>query len=677
MKDWKDLLNKINEESNKNQKEYIKNMDLILKKIEECLTSPDYNTLNVENGIDDMIVIDDKMTIYLTTPENQKKKINNNETLIDLGKCQQVLINHYNIINEKLFIKKIVVNQEGMKIPKIEYDIYSKLSNQYLKILDKSLCENEEITLSVPVSLTESIEKLNSSSDYYNDICYTVKTDIGTDLSFKDRKEEFVNGNKTLCQDECKLSEYDYDIKRAKCLCKVKATSLSFANMTIDIKKLYENFIDIENIANINILKCNKVLFTKKGIISNVGFYVILVILIIHIIFIFIFYKKQIKVLNKKIKDIIFGIKNYKLIDPDNKEDKKRDKKNRTLLNNNDRTSKTSKYIKKAINKKKKFKNKKNEPPKKKGNENNNYKEKKDYLVLNKNVKSHKKSIDKGDNNSIKKRNSNLLSKRNKRNTEQINSDNTRQRMATTTPNQKQDIINKVIDSMKYSDSEMNELSYELALQFDKRTYCAYYLSLLRTKHNLIFSFYNVDDYNSSIIKKDLFFFGFTVLYTINALFYNDDTIYEINKNEGSFDFIYKLPTIIYSSLISTVINIIVKLLALSNKDIVRFKENKSLNDINKRVNDLKCKLKAKFILYFIISTIFLIFFLYYLSMFCVIYRNTQYQLIIDTVISFGLSLIYPFGIYLFPGIFRIPSLANRRIKRKCMYRISKFLQIF
>ena len=63
--------------------------------------------------------------------------------------------------------------------------------------------------------------------------------------------------------------------------------------------------------------------------------------------------------------------------------------------------------------------------------------------------------------------------------------------------------------------------------------------------------------------------------------------------------------------------------------------------------------------------------------MFCVIYRNTQIHLLKDTLMSFGLSLIFPFGIYLLPGLFRIPSLSNSQIKRECLYNFSKFLQIF
>ena len=84
-----------------------------------------------------------------------------------------------------------------------------------------------------------------------------------------------------------------------------------------------------------------------------------------------------------------------------------------------------------------------------------------------------------------------------------------------------------------------------------------------------------------------------------------------------------------------------------------------------------------KFILYFIISFLFLLFCWYYISIFGVIYKNTQMHLLKDTLISIGLSLIFPFVIYLFPGIFRIPSLSIKNKKRECLYNFSKILQLF
>ena len=152
--------------------------------------------------------------------------------------------------------------------------------------------------------------------------------------------------------------------------------------------------------------------------------------------------------------------------------------------------------------------------------------------------------------------------------------------------------------------------------------------------------------------------------------------MHKIYEDQGSFNLVYQLPQIAYSSLISFVFDYLLNLLALSESNIINLKKNKNKDNLDKRVTDLNQILNKKFIFYYIISTFFLLFSWYYLSMFCAIYRQTQYHLIKDTLISFGISLLYPFGLYLLPGMFRIPSLSNRRKKRIYLYNISTLLQI-
>ena len=230
---------------------------------------------------------------------------------------------------------------------------------------------------------------------------------------------------------------------------------------------------------------------------------------------------------------------------------------------------------------------------------------------------------------------------------------------------------------------ELNDMPYELALRFDDRTYCQYYCSLIKEKNVFIFSFFYNGDYNSKIIKIDLFFISFIIYFAVNALFFTDDTMHKIYEDKGKFQILYQLPQIIFSSLISIVFETLLKILALSDNDILKLKSEKekaekmNKNEINQKEKDLNKKLQIKFALYFIISTIFLLFFWYYLSMFCAIYKNTQLHLIKDTLISFGLSCLYPFGLSLLPGLFRIPSLSNKKGKRKFLYIISKVLQFF
>ena len=62
--------------------------------------------------------------------------------------------------------------------------------------------------------------------------------------------------------------------------------------------------------------------------------------------------------------------------------------------------------------------------------------------------------------------------------------------------------------------------------------------------------------------------------------------------------------------------------------------------------------------------------------MFGAVYKNTQLHLLKDTLLSFGLSLLYPFLICLFPGFLRIPALSNPKNKRNCLYRLNLFIQM-
>ena len=125
------------------------------------------------------------------------------------------------------------------------------------------------------------------------------------------------------------------------------------------------------------------------------------------------------------------------------------------------------------------------------------------------------------------------------------------------------------------------------------------------------------------------------------------------------------------------ILNTLLNMLALSNDEILNFKQNKSQFNLMRRAKYLNKRLSIKFILYFMISFLLLVFFWYYISMFCVIYRNTQLHLLKDTLMSVGLSFIFPLGIYLLPGFFRIPALSNRKNKRLCLYNFSKVLQSF
>ena len=230
----------------------------------------------------------------------------------------------------------------------------------------------------------------------------------------------------------------------------------------------------------------------------------------------------------------------------------------------------------------------------------------------------------------------------------------------------------------KYNEYELNNLDYEEAKTIDKRTYIQYYFCLLKRKQLLIFTFYTSTDYNSRLLKISLFLFSFALYITINALFFNDSTMHKIYEDQGNFNFLYNLPKILYSTIISSVINFIILFLSLTEKDIVKIKAKveKDKKDLNEVIKSTEKCLKIKLTIFFVLNFLFVIFFWYYLSSFCAVYRNTQIHLFKDVSLSFLLSLLYPFGLALLPGLLRIPALKDENKDGKCLYSISKIVQL-
>ena len=92
-------------------------------------------------------------------------------------------------------------------------------------------------------------------------------------------------------------------------------------------------------------------------------------------------------------------------------------------------------------------------------------------------------------------------------------------------------------------------------------------------------------DYNSRIMKILLFFFSFSIELSINALFFNDDTMHKIHEDQGEFDFLYQLPQIIYSSLLSHFFGNVFNFFSLTEPNILDLKE-----EIRKKQNEVREK---------------------------------------------------------------------------------------
>ena len=570
----------------------------IISKIEDG-TLDSLMTSVVDNN--DIIKIENENELYsISTTENQN--FNETRTIIDLGDCEQELKNIYNLTSEeKLIIFKIEKNIPGYKIPIMGYELFSKNGKIHL---DMDYCQNKNIKTNTYtlVNINENeLYKYEPKNKYYNDKCNQYTSENGVDITLYDRKKEYNDNKMSLCEINCEYKGYDNNNKAVNCECGIKSIKDVFENK----KQLLNEFINIKNIMNIDIIKCYKILLNLKGLKFNLGSYIISGLFLLSIIC-----------------SIIFCVKGYN-----------------PFIN----------YIVALMNKKrshkKRTKNKKIKMNKEKKNNNN------------KKTKSKISLKRFGNNNSSGE---NIIT---------IN--------YTKNVYNKRENYKKKKKKQYLNDYELNSLSYDKALLYDKRTFFGYYKSLIKTKQIIIFSFFVKSDYNSRIIKIILFILSFAFFFSINALFFTDSTMHQIYIDNGVYDYLYQLPQIFYSAIISTVIDSVISYFSLTEESISEIRQKKLGIKETTKIKKLIKRIKIKFIIFLSLNFIFLGCIWYYLSIFCSIYKNTQIFLIKDTLISFGTSLVYPFFYNLIPGIFRIPALKAKKRDRNVLYKISQFLQVF
>ena len=223
-----------------------------------------------------------------------------------------------------------------------------------------------------------------------------------------------------------------------------------------------------------------------------------------------------------------------------------------------------------------------------------------------------------------------------------------------------------------FIDEELNAMEYEKALKYDTRRYFKYYWSLIKRKNLIILTFVSNDDndYNIFLLKFSLLTLSFSLFFTINAIFFRDSTMKNIYYSKGKFDFLYQLPQIIYSSLLSSITIFILKKLSLVQSEAITLVKDMNNEKIQQKMKSFKCKM----IVFFIFGILLLLFFWYYITAFGAVYKNTQKHLIKDTALSFLMSMIYPFVYTWIPTILRIKSLETH--DRPRMYKLSKIISL-
>jgi hypothetical protein len=160
-----------------------------------------------------------------------------------------------------------------------------------------------------------------------------------------------------------------------------------------------------------------------------------------------------------------------------------------------------------------------------------------------------------------------------------------------------------------------------------------------------------------------------------NVFFFSDETMHKMYLDYGKYNFVQQIPQIIYSTLVSQILEVFLCFLSLTDKYFYQMKEVKSekINTFFKLLRRIQIKISS----FFLFTGLMFLFYWYIVTCFCAVYENTQMAFIKDSFSSFGLGLLYPFILYLFPTILRIIALRSNKSNLSFVYKLSDIIPIF
>ena len=597
---------------------------------------------NISEGEEMIIPGKDDFYFQITNTKDDIEQLNdinnkqNNFSIIDLGHCEILLKNYYHINNDApLLILKYekFTNISTERI--LQYEIYEPYNKTKLNL---SICSNTSIDIYTPVILSEELQTLyenlkeqgydlfDINSPFYQDICTPYKSINGNDVILNDRINYFYNNNETVCQSNCKFSDYLMNSQYKKCNCDIMNSNIDLQEKEkFNPKLIYQSFYSVLQYSNYKVLFCYKLAFCINSLTKNLGSIISIILFLFFVLFLIIYIicgKNQLNLIFAKAieinlaKKVSMGIKNCKK----NKKGKINNEIKKLNLNSNN------------------FKN------------------------INKKIKSKAKKQLKKVNKKIFTENLILSSSLKSTTPKLIN--------ITSNNNGSNNNNNNLLDCY-----ELNNLEYLQAKKLDDRNLVQIYCSLLKREHPVIFTFITKDDYNITKIKYSRFIFLLCTDMAMNVFFFSDETMHKMYLNYGKYDFIQQIPQIAYSTFVSKLLETFLCFLSMTDNYYYRIKNSKNINKFS--IEKIKKVIKTKIVFFYISTILIFVFYWYLITCFCAVYQNTQITFFKDSLSSFILNNLLPFIIYLFPAILRLISLRANLCCAKCLYQFSNIIPFF
>ena len=195
----------------------------------------------------------------------------------------------------------------------------------------------------------------------------------------------------------------------------------------------------------------------------------------------------------------------------------------------------------------------------------------------------------------------------------------------------------------EYNDKEINELDYDDAIIYDKRSFCRIFWYVTKEKQTLINTFFDRDPLKPISIKLLVLIFSFSCYFVINGFLYNEEYVSKKLKSEKSKTFVEYLSDsierILYTSIVGGVISFTIGILFNTGKKIDNVinknKNNKIL--LNEEIAKIYRCNNIRIIIFVVLQYILMIVFTIYIFCFCYVYPNNKLDWFESSLLVIGI----------------------------------------
>ena len=462
----------------------------------------------------------------------------------------------------------------------------------------------------------QDIDIFDPNSDFYTDLCFHFKSPIdGKDIPVKDRIKLFFP-NITLCEEGCNIKGVNATSWKVLCECTLKdlMNSNPFGNNLL-VQKSFGEVQDILTNTNIEVMKCYKDIYDFEMYKKNTGMIIVLILILFQLICIIIYYTKS----KLKIKKYILSITDKFL-------------SSLSLIRNNSNSTNNNisefKHIPKSSPPKN---NLSDDALSQKGNK---------KPIIRNVVNNKSKTVVKK--NGIMAKNTRLINVYNKspnkiasclsKESPQLSKDNfikihekvgfKKKEYEPIIPDFQKNVDINIEEFIK---TDPDDMDYDEAIRLDKRTYCEYFWERIKSQIIILSTFLKYEFLKPIPIKIILLILNIDLYLIINGLFFNENYISDLlhKESETAGAFVMRIiDRIITITIAGVIINYIIEFFFVEENKIRKIfkREKENIIVLKYEIIQLIKNTHKKYNIFIIISSVIMLFSLYYIFCFNNVY---------------------------------------------------------